>query len=484
MIKKGVKSGILGGLTLLMAALCAISALGGTANANSAYWGWRGVLSSGAVVTDVDCPVVVEKELLTFNISEFPLPSYGEEDAAALAAYKAGVTARYSFYNPADYAVDMTLVFPFGALPEYAYDAAQGLDFGALGYGATVNGETAQGRVRHTYADVPAFTLSDISRISDGLREDGFYSADAPVTKYAYALSETNGYLRYTVRCGSAGDNTRLIYCLRNADGTVADSYNISGGSSFWIWVKGGMSVEIYAVGSDLSVIPQWSVQDDGDSELTAAQYVTYEGKEYSEFYDFALTCYDADSGVSETDWYNAVVDSLNDFGKLDVKYKLMRWYEYSLSLGAGERAVNEVSVPVYPSIWSGYEPSVYNYEYYLSPASCWADFGSLEIVINTPYFIVDEESPFVATESGYRAVFDGLPSGELTFSLCEVQNPRSTAGRVVTVAAIVAAVVVGLVVICGVIAVVVIAVIFSKKKKRALAGSREKSDGGEGESG
>ena len=41
-------------------------------SANSARTSWSGVDSTGSYVTDEDCPVTVEQELLTFDLTEFP----------------------------------------------------------------------------------------------------------------------------------------------------------------------------------------------------------------------------------------------------------------------------------------------------------------------------------------------------------------------------------------------------------------------------
>ena len=68
------------------------------ASANSAQWHWTGVSSTGAVVVDEDCPIEVTKEILTFDICEFPSNYYNS--AEDYLAYTPSVTAQYTFYNP------------------------------------------------------------------------------------------------------------------------------------------------------------------------------------------------------------------------------------------------------------------------------------------------------------------------------------------------------------------------------------------------
>ena len=53
---------------------------------------------------------------------------------------------------------------------------------------------------------------------------------------------------------------------------------------------------------------------------------------------------------------------------------------------------VNSVTAPIYPSINTRYTSPIYEYTYLLSPAGSFADFGSLEIRINTPFYLVNSE--------------------------------------------------------------------------------------------
>ena len=48
-----------------------------------------------------------------------------------------------------------------------------------------------------------------------------------------------------------------------------------------------------------------------------------------------------------------------------------------------------------------------------------------MEIVINTPYFVTESSlEGFEKTETGYILKRDGLPDGELVFTLSESENP------------------------------------------------------------
>ena len=89
---------------------------------------------------------------------------------------------------------------------------------------------------------------------------------------------------------------------------------------------------------------------------------------------------------------------------------------------------VNSVTAPIYPEIDGTYTPFVYTYTYLLSPARKWADFGLLEVVINTPFYLTDSTvSDFTKTENGYTATLNGLPENELVFCLSESESPEKS---------------------------------------------------------
>ena len=97
-------------------------------SANSAQESFVGTAANGAIIADGDSPIVVERELLTFDITDFPKTYY--ETVNEFLEYSSHVTAEYTFYNPADYSVKANLLFPLGHIPtyvpSYTYDEATG----------------------------------------------------------------------------------------------------------------------------------------------------------------------------------------------------------------------------------------------------------------------------------------------------------------------------------------------------------------------
>ena len=403
------------------------------ASANSAQTQWEGVDSAGAIVRDGGSPIIVEKELLTFDIQEFPDNHYFDLDSYL--AYSGKVTAEYTFFNPADYAVTATLLFPFGCEPMYATNEYYGKD--TEKYDILIDGQPVEKVMRYTLSSgFDQFELeTDLALLHDDYVTDSFYTLDLPVTKYVFMPS---GVDTETYGAADAGfdmvrdDPERRIYFVDQNGLHTQDDGDLRVHSG----VENGEAITVYVIGQDYAEFPQWKFYQDGgveDGEEIDGT-MTLESREELSFRDLALSKWSADSGVSEIDWYNAIVAMLTgssdstgsnlhlwDFGSLDLSRYLMRWYEYEITVGPGERIVNTVTAPIYPSINGRYEPPIYEYTYLLSPAKTWAEFGNLDIVVNTPYYMITdgEVIAFEQTDSGYSVHLTGLPEGELTFTLC-----------------------------------------------------------------
>ena len=403
--------------------------------ANSAQTDWRGVDATGALVVGEESPIIVEHEELVFEIQEFPQEYYSED--ADFLAYAPSATARYTFYNPSDYTVTARLAFPFGAAPDYSANYYDAID--AEKYGVSVDGVSIEKQVRHTLTDLGgSFDVErDIPLLYDDYVEDEFYRPDLPVTMYVF---EPNVDLTKYESAYAAIDlsfdeiKTRAFLKYGNGASTTVSAVRLGE------FVDEGDQYVLYVMGEQVELEP-WkfytnggtTAQIDGTMELLYTMEMTFE--------ELVMEKY-PEGDVSKTDWYNAVVASANRYqmahgvigmefilnGEYNVRRFLMQWFYYEISLEPGQRMVNQVTVPMYPAIDADYEPPVYNYTYLLSPASTWAEFGTLDITVNTPYNLVGEPSvAFEKTTSGYAVSLEGLPEGELEFTLSTVENPEQS---------------------------------------------------------
>ena len=444
-------------LAIMFAVLLSVGALAVSVSANSAQTEWRGVDSTGAVVIDGDCPIEVVKEVLTFDIAQFPAEYYHTQEE--LLAYSGKVTAEYTFYNPTDMTVTATLAFPFGKSPDYAstiYDEETNAYLRYADtekYDITVNGQAIEKTIRYTLQGERQFDLSrDLPKLYDSYVTDDFYTPNMTVTKYTYRVGGANGEglideKKYPAAKAAfdwdGGDGSTKLYfpemngfhTQKNGDGRFSRSSD------------NGDVFDVYAIGHPFSEPLVWKcyqdggVKDreviDGTVELVATETMTLE--------EFALANWSEDTGVSKVDWYNAVIDSFDEniggndvYNYIDASYQygfersLMRWYEYEITVEPGQSIVNTVTAPLYPAINLRYEPDIYSYTYLLSPASTWAAFGELEIIVNTPFFITENSlEGFEKTDTGYRMVRNGLPDGELEFTLCTAEHPIKPATNI-----------------------------------------------------
>ena len=449
-----------------------------SAHANSAQRRWSGTDSTGALVKDKNCPLVVDKELLTFDVREFPKEYYRSTEE--FLAYTGKVTAEYTFRNPADYAVTATLVFPFGNLPhygEYIYDSYTGKHTAALEtdrFGVAVNGKPIEATVRHTLKDsgTPFSLEEDMSRLADGYISDGFFRPELSVWIRQYSvegISAENQAATAAFVLREDPTKTRVLWEEKSGMATLKDGIRISG------WTKTGDTLTVYIFGEPPKDGIAWSLYENGACKKRIDGNIKLKYSEQMTFRDFAFREYDNSSGISEGDWYNAQVAFLKN-GSKDWKYggiyteksafSLMRWYEYTLTLKPGQTLTNTVTAPLYPAIDAGYTPSIYTYTYLLSPAKTWAQFGELKIVVNTPYYMTENnQSSFSGTEKGYELTMTCLPEKELTFTLSESEHPLPPKLSIPFKLMFLLAVITGFVLIGG--GVIAVVLIIKRKKSR-----------------
>lgn len=463
-------------LVCLLLLLCA-GTLPASANSAPAMW-WNGSEASGPVAGDLGCPLSVESEVLTFEVAEFPAPPYEEVDD--FLAYSGSVTAAYTLYNPTGQAITARLYFPFGHRPEYAdtfIDVTSGRTDTAddtAEYDITLNGTAVEKRLRYTYQPIFGdFNVeTHLPYLCDDYAQDVFFTPDMPVYKHVYrvggvgATTAPSQYLAFTIPFGLA--NNRILVEHGGTE-QLADG-------RWRVYLYNGYEEEdlvLYVIGEQ-DVVFDWEVYGDRDMRQEIEGEVILQSSEQITFEQLALSYRDTASEVSDIDWYNATVQYFNDQGTesgwLSTPYierYLMRWYAYDITVAAGERVVNTVSAPVYPGVDEGYDPYIYDYTYLLSPAERWASFGSLEIIVNTPYYMTKSGvGRFEKTETGYRLMLNGLPEEELTFTLCTVANPRFEVSPVWVIF-------IALVVICVLIAVslpvagIVVAIILVRRRKK-----------------
>lgn len=410
--------------------------------ANSAQTYFEGISPTGAIVRGTQSPIVVEKERLTFDLQEFPQEYFADKEKYL--AYTGSVTAEYTFSNPSDYDVTVQLAFPFGQTPDYGYSydwKRETEDFAADAekYGVLADGTPIESTVRHTlfYRGEEFSAKKDMALLLDGEMQDTFWRMDLPVTKYSWQIDgideETYQAARLGFRWSEDGRERKLMLLKQAGGSTNTDEIAVTR------WVENGDVIEVLVFGKPLEGDLEW-FSENGAEDTPFAYTLAFLGEEEMTYADFVFADYAEDSGILRQDWYNAVTQNLKNcewergilgnfeyVGELDMA-NLLRWYTYEITVPAGGTLVNTVTAPMYPDINMNYEPPIYAYTYLLSPAQTWADFGRLEIVVNTPYDMTERGGAFdfVKTETGYQTTLEGLPEGELTFTLSTEAEPKA----------------------------------------------------------
>lgn len=453
------------------------------AYANSAQTYFHGTDAAGLIMKE-DSPIVVESELLMFDIGSFPSEYITSEEE--FKEFHSSVTAQYSFYNPSQYTVTAGLMFPFGSKPSYVegyYDEDYNfIPFDDIHlYDITADGEVVKRTVRHTYIDGDFNLENALEYFSDSYVQDEFYFPELTVTKYTFNVKDVdeNKYRASRIAWDvAAGRGDYRIYLPSQTGGQVTKDgdYRISAAMS-------NEPFDLYVFGESLDVLPDWKLYKDGGcedgEEITGS--VTLADMQSTTFEEYALSERDENSTVSDIDWYNAYVamsnSNMQSMGQYPLTFhpmnvfnferNLMRWYEYELTFTPGQHLVNTVTAPMYPAINKDYSPTVYEYTYLLSPAKTWSEFGKLQIVISPYYYMTAcNLDGFELGKDGYMLTLNGLPEGELAFTLSTSEAPMKKIYNPLTDPVnltIIVAICLTVVVIAGGITVIV----FIRRKKR-----------------
>lgn len=432
------------------------------ADANSVQRYFEGIDSSGAIVTMENCPVVVDKEDLDFYIYY-----QGKSNSQGQYEQFGSVCATYTFRNPSENTINMDVVFPYGYKDENKSDKDD--------CSVSVDGAQIAWRTRYTHIDYYPFDIErDLSSLSDDFVQDSFFATTQKVYKYTYSVSDT-----------AQGLDLTFEYDRNWARKVVCDFHSQREGNKQQIVMStaGKPQLVFYVVGEDLDIaacdVTVIGGQKGGHLSLVSRQEQTF-GDE------LAYVNRPAGSDVLDIDWYNALANTFNSLHDRTVinplefvisrypELSLFRWCQYTLSIAPGQTIVNSVTVPLFPARNERYIPAVYEFIYYLSPATTWAGFKDLTVNIHTDGYLLNyAKKGFAKTDGGYTYHSDKLPDGELTFKICseETQKSRNFIFFVIIflyILAIVLGVTVGAPLVVFSITITIIAIVKSVKKKKA----------------
>ena len=455
-----------------------------------------GTVAGGLWVKGGSTALALEHTNLYLDMSELP-PEKFETDEAFL-AYGAQLTATYTLYNPTNAPVTAELMTPMGATPDYGRGLTAGVD--AHKYTVSVDGAQVQTALRHAYtynvyayetdrmyyaSDESYWRSYGLTYLSDTLYAQGLYSPDTPVYAYTYHIAPTDSTENFRCRAELPAYAENRLICS----------------SDLWFDAQGEMYhyqymdelVTLYVVGEDYADW-QWVAED--YDHVPVALDVTLQEKRQLTFYELCMMDYDAASGASEVDYYNAYVAYLlredgvpgteRLFGAgygLHGNSSLLGWQCFSVTLAPGERTEVTVCAPLYPFVDDGNLPKIYTYAVSLSQPDQWSDYGQTSVHAQTKHHLHKREmrpepDAFSKVKDGY--VYEGEPDGHyLIVSTCKSRVSVDVFGSFLVVLLLGALLIVAVGLLIGygwpaVAAVVVIALTlllvrrYNKKKEQA----------------
>ncbi len=402
-----------------------------TAFANSAPSHWVGSDITGVVAFEKDCPVVVEKELLTFNIPAIPTQYMSD-----ISKYQGNnFVAKYTLHNPTDMDITARVVFPFGKMGDYYGDGfITDSNFVSENYKVTVDGREIEKEIRYVLCPGEFDTDTMLDKVSDEFTGDKFFSPIQKVTKYVVSCGESNENKEVNIKWTAKNDGTFLYTADFNSgkfdDGAVDISADFYKDVVYYIIGEGENRPEVKIINKD-------SAGSESAEDITTSSRMTLEqfiAEYFGEFEKFE---------ISRTDRANIAADMFRHISKehrsrnfreglsrFNIPADLMAMYSYEITIPAGGTVINTVTAPIFMDVNTTYRPDLCICNYLLSPAARWADFGSLEIVVYTPFYITESSvDNFEKTDTGYKSTLSKLPDGELSFTICESRQPEKESG-------------------------------------------------------
>ena len=416
------------------------------ANSGPVEW-WYGNEGEGPKPEDSDCPLEVTSETLTFDIPDLLPRNFHNWTEDTITEYDSHVSAEYTFYNPTDETITANLVFPFSFFP-YTWN----LEFATVlddRYSITVDGQAVERTVITTYLE-PGVEFDTRTMIPEQINdevylEDDYFYPDMPVVRYVFdhnSLQEDENHCAtvYLDPAGREEDRVYYVPYMFRDYSQLPDSDPSKSRDMITIYAYDN-DLEFYVIGTNNDIDVRLSSSGE-PIEPVIRETMTFE--------ELLLSSRPDGLNVSDTTWYNLTLEQIvnphrNGFNE-NILYNngsvasllipqgtFLRWYCYTLTVQPGQTVVNRVEAPLYPDICddNSYISRVtYDYEYLLSPASLWADFGELDIRINTPYKLRGFSlHGMEKVKGGYEGHFDGLPNSELTFSIVQADTAENVFG-------------------------------------------------------
>lgn len=457
----------------------------GVSASSSAAPGYLKGSRGAEIVTKGETPVKVTSETLTFYIDSLPEEVYQEMPSS----FGSTLSAEYALENASDSDAALTLYFPLGSKADYLPELPDSSLCTVTADGASVPTQTRYTYLPDSVNSIYGSTYDVVSEIPSDDFDEQTYRRDTEVHLYRYrvslpddaSLSSAPAFI-FEYSC-----NPRLtqIVNLSGGDNRVSNGkgYSVS-------YVNGDEETEIVlcAIGKmprSVSV----SVRRNGSLDSETIEGVQIERLPvqsllFGEWMDALHAQSSYAQTICDVDWYNIIVDILKDEDNLYylpvtpdreqlLKSVLVSWCEYQLIIPAQGELIHTVTVPIYPGVMTC-NNARWGFEYYLSPAQCWAEYDNILINIQTSYRLESCSLDFTECDGGYTFAMEGLPMGELTFTLMK-EKPQGSYTLIDGINSIDTIVVILLCVAGGVVVVTIAIIIWNSKRTKKKNEERQR---------
>lgn len=392
-----------------------------------------GSVAGGLYVMNGKTELAIESTEIYMDVRDLPLEEY--KTAEQLLAYGGQMTATYTLYNPTDHTVHTELLTHNAAasMPWYANELPAGAD--AEKYTVEIGGEQVETQTRHVYCyNAYDYTQSRTAQeakirshayglqyLSNDYIEEGIFCRSTPVYKYTYSiLPKADNKDVYVSASLPEYTGTRMI-CSGDARFDTYLGYGTQ--ISFSAWNE--EVVSFYVIGEDIdALVWKGSTEPYPYGGLPMEIEVTLQEKAEITFEEYCMTGYDAASGCSEVDYYNATLayltrndnDSYYEYSEGTCYFTeyglagdscLQAMQVFSLTLEAGERTTVTVKSPLYPFVHDYKTPPIYTYPIALPVAEQWSACGQVSVHAVTDLRLkkwdyYPDPKEFVEVEDGY----------------------------------------------------------------------------------
>lgn len=403
--------------------------------ANSGPTYWQGYPSSEVLTVDQDCPIGVIGEKLFFDFSDDSIRDY---------TIWGKVTAAYRMVNPTDQDLNVQMAFPFiTSLRDFSPDdvviTADGVNLPyELYLGNVVNSRGSSFQEESGYDLAFENILSTIT--SEAYQAQHFKENEKGLLYTLEVAPTSEQRVNFTVDFELDEDKTKVLTKGFNRYERKGNKVRIAS------WCYEAETLEILVLGSNI----KFNINAYTDGELIEeTDLYTYKIssqevelmsfiKKYIEEYHIKFRGESDDPLIftlDEVQFYNLYGKALNQAFTVNQGYAIcedLTAQDYSkrvfiLVYNVDFPANSQKNVAVNYRVSGTMDRTrttkpVYSFQYLLNPAQNWSSFGDLDIEIITP-----EEAPYIVESSLelnnegerlYKASFNSLPPGDLTFSL------------------------------------------------------------------